>query len=196
MVEPKSTDTPNSPTLTIVELLRSKRTIHNFRPDPISDAIIYEAIESARWAPNHLLTEPWHFYLIGPRTATAISELNAEMVHAERGENAAQIKLKRWLAMPAWLVVTCSRSTDERRRREDYAACCCAIQNMALHLWSKGVGLKWTTGPVTREARFYDLIDCDADLEDVVGLFWYGHPDEIPATKRAKSVAEITKSLN
>lgn len=181
---------------TIADLIRSRRTIHNFRADAIPDTVILEAIESARWAQNHFLTEPWHFYLIGPVTAAAISELNSEIVHAERGENAAQIKLKRWLAMPSWLVVTCSRSTDQKRQREDYSACCCAIQNLSLHLWSEGVGMKWTTGPVTRDPHFYDLIGSDIDLEEVVGLFWYGHPTEIPATKRVKSVAEITQRLD
>ncbi len=48
----------------ICKIISSRRTIHNFVPDKIPDmAVIKEAIASARWAPNHHLTEPWHFFL-------------------------------------------------------------------------------------------------------------------------------------
>ena len=152
---------------TLIELVRSRRTIHIFKPEPPPEHLILDAIESARWAPNHRVTEPWHFYIMGPETSAKIAELNSELVFAEKGERAAELKLQRWLGMPAWLVVTCNRSGDEIRQREDYAACCCAVQNLFLHLWSEGIGAKWGTGPVTRHTRFYDLICADPDVEMV-----------------------------
>jgi nitroreductase len=184
----------NDPPLRIDDLLRSRRTIHKFLSNRPDDAIILEAIESARWAQNHRLTEPWNVYLVGPVTAAAISELNYEIVLSDRGEEAAQIKLERWLAIPSWLVMTCNRSDNEFRQREDYAACCCAIQNLALSLWSEGVGMKWGTGPVTRDHRFYKLIAADLDSEDVVGLFSYGYPAVVPAGNRTRSVEEIVQT--
>jgi nitroreductase len=78
--------------------------------------------------------------------------------------------------------------------REDYAACACAIQNLALFLWSEGIGMKWTTGKVTGDPRFYDLIWVDPAIESVVGMFWYGYPAKIPVTQR-KSVDEILVEL-
>ena len=33
-----------------------------------------EAIESATWAPNHHVTEPWHFYHLGPQAIDALSK--------------------------------------------------------------------------------------------------------------------------
>jgi len=168
--------------------------VHNFLPDPPPDSIIFEAIDSARWAPNHRLTQPWRFYVVGPVTASAISELNARLVEEEKGEYAAQVKLQRWLSMPAWLVVTCRRSPDEQRFAEDYAATACAIQNLLLDLWSQGIGSKWGTGPVTRHAEFFKLIGADEESETVVGMFWYGYPAETPVTERL-SVDEITVRL-
>jgi nitroreductase len=175
---------PSLSTLSAAELIRDRRTIHDFRPEPPPPALILRALELARWAPNHRMTEPWRFYLLGPETAEAIARLNAERVSRDQGAAAGQAKLDRWRTIPGWLVVTCERSDDPLRAQEDYAACCCAMQNFSLYLWSQGIGVKWTTGGVIREPAFYDLIWVDPALETVVGLFWYGYPAEVPQTVR------------
>ena len=166
------------------ELIRSRRTINRFRPEAPPPELIREAMDLARWAPNHHLTEPWHFYWLGPRTQAAVVDLNTALVAQSKGDAAAAMKRERWAAMPGWLVVTCERSADPLRREEDYAACCCAVHNMALFMWSAGVGMKWTTGPVIRDPAFYDLLWIDPEMESVVGLFWYGYPDEAPVQQR------------
>jgi nitroreductase len=165
-------------------LLRSRRTIHDFRPEPPPQEPIRRALELARWAPNHYLTEPWHFYLLGPETQRHISELNASLVAAAKGPDAGKAKLQRWLAIPGWVAVTCECSNDPEREWEDYAACCCAVHNFSLYLWSAGIGVKWTTGAVTRDPTFYDLIWVDPERERVVGVIWYGYPAEVPQTTR------------
>lgn len=180
---------PNS--LSVRACIRTRRTVHNFLPEPPPDHVILEAINSARWAPNHKLTQPWRFYVVGPATAAAISELNARLVEEERGEYAAQMKLQRWLSMPAWIVVTCRKSEDYQRFMEDYAATACAIENLLLDLWSQGIGSKWGTGRVTRHPDFFQLLGADQDLEMVVGMFWYGYPAETPVTERLP-VEDIT----
>lgn len=154
--------------------------------------MILRAIDLARWAPNHRLTEPWRFYLLGEETAAAIAHLNADMVTARRGEVVGEAKRERWLRIPGWLVVTCRRTEDEIQAGEDYAACCCAIQNMQLYLWSEGVGMKWTTGNVTRDPRFFELIGVEPKEERLVGMMWYGFPADVPTTQR-KPVEEILR---
>ena len=136
-------------------VLRARRTVHDFHPEPVPDASSEQAIELACWAPNHHRTEPWHFYLLGPRTRAALAQLNAAQVRATRGERAAEIKEQRWMAMPGWLLLTCDRNAERIREQEDYAACCCAAQNLLLALWAQGVGVKWSTGEVTRSDAFY-----------------------------------------
>jgi nitroreductase len=166
------------------QLIVSRRTVHDFRPEALPRGTILRAIELACRAPNHRATEPWHFYLIGHQTQEAITQLNARLVAASRGGAAGEQKLRRWRQIPGWMAVTCNVSKDPLTMKEDYAACCCAIQNFALYLWSAGIGAKWTTGEVTRHADFYDLIWVDQEAETLVGLVWYGYPAEIPDTSR------------
>lgn len=171
--------------MNLADIIRSRRTIHDFETDKIPDKnTVKEAIASACWAPNHHLTEPWHFYHLGKETVIEICALNKEMLIETKGLEAAEKKVKRWLGIPGWIVVTCQKSDDELRYQEDYAACCCAIQNLMLLLWQQGIGTKWSTGPVIRDERFYDLVWVNEDMEKVVGIVWYGYPADMPQTAR------------
>lgn len=172
------------PTNELSELIRSRRTVNSFRPEPVPVEILRRAIETAVWAPNHKLTEPWRFHLLGPETVARIVELNAALVLASKGEKAAEEKRRRWSEVPGWFAMTCPRSADPIRNEEDYAACCCAVQNLALLLWSQGVGMKWSTGEVTRRTEFYERLGLSLETARVVGLFWYGFPSELPKQKR------------
>lgn len=176
---------------TIIE----RRTINQFKPEPKPPReLIDQALEAARWAPNHRFTEPWRFYLLGSETVAQIIDLNTEIVAASKGEAAAKAKREKWSSVPGWLVVSCVKSDDPLTAQEDYAACACAIQNIQLSLWENGVGAKWTTGAVTRDPRFYDTLWIDRDLETVVGMVWYGYPEEIPVSRR-KRVSEVLIEL-
>lgn len=180
--------------MNITDIIKSRRTIHNFETDKKPDiSIIKDAIESARWAPNHHLTEPWHFYLPGKETVVDICELNREMLTVTKGIEAAEKKVKRWLSIPGWIIVTCKKSDDELRFHEDYAACSCMIQNLMLILWQQGIGSKWSTGPITRDERFYDVVWVNKDLEKIIGIIWYGYPMDIPQTTRKSLDQFLTK---
>jgi nitroreductase len=174
----------------VADVLRSRRSINLFEPEPVDRALLLDAIEAARWAPNHRLTEPWRFYVLGEDTAEAIARLAAQIETAAKGERVGAARYERLKSIPGNFVVTSQRSDDELLDRENYAACCCAVQNLMLYLWPLGVGVKWTTGGMTREQAFYDLLGIDAAREDVVGFFWYGRPKVVP-TQRRREVAEI-----
>lgn len=178
----------------VTTVLRGRRTIDLYEPEPVGTQVLRDAIDVARWAPNHRLTQPWRFYLIGPVTRAAIIDLAAELDTAAKGERAGAARRARLSAIPAFFVLTSRRSENPLVDREDYAACCCAAQNLMLYLWQRGVGVKWTTGAVTRHQRFYDLLGVEPNAELVVGFFWYGIPKVIPKQER-RSPSEIVTEL-
>lgn len=171
-------------------LIRGRRTVAKFESEAPPSGLIEQAVEAARWAPNHRLTQPWRFYRLGPKTVAGIIELNGELVAAKQGAEAAAAKRARWSAVPGWLLVTRLRHDDDLIAREDYAAVACAVQNLMLYLHSAGVACKWTTGEVTRQRRFYELLAIDPAREEAVCLLWYGWPAQAPRQRR-KPVAEI-----
>ena len=176
------------------EVIRGRRTINLYLQTPVPRALVREAIDAATWAPNHHVTEPWHFYLLGQETVERCLDLCFEIVSARKSGEAAQFKREQWSEKPGWLVVTCRRSADELLQREDYAACAAAIQNFMLYLWKAGVGSKWTTGEITRDTRFFDILGIDAEREFVVGLLWFGYPKVTPAQKR-RELGDVLSQL-
>ena len=76
------------------ELIRTRRTQKAYEPGPVDRETLDELFELARWAPNHHLTNPWRFRVLG---LAALEALKA----AAGPENAA--KLDR--AVPAWTKV-------------------------------------------------------------------------------------------
>jgi nitroreductase len=178
----------------VASLIRGRRSIDLFEPDAVPNAVLLEAIDVARWAPNHRLTQPWRFYLLGPATRRAVTDLAVELEVAKKGERAGPARRARLDAVPGFLVLTTRRSEDALLEREDYAACCCAAHNLMLYLWQRGIGTKWTTGGITRDPRFYSLLGLDAEQESVVGFIWYGRPRVVP-TQQRKPVSELVTEL-
>lgn len=179
---------------TVASVMRGRRTIEKFQEKvPPRDVVLW-AIELASWAPNHKHTEPWRFHLLGPESAARLVEMNTQIVRRNKGDDVAEKKRDRWSRVPGWLVLSCDVSDDALRAEEDYAACCCAAQNLALALWSRGVGTKWSTGPVTRSDEFARLLGLEPGARRIVGLFSFGYPAAIPQSRR-RPVADVTEEL-
>lgn len=175
------------------EVLRGRRTINLYLHTPVPGKLVEEALEAATWAPNHHVTEPWRFVLPGDETIGSILDLCEEKVTSAKGAELGRHKRQTWSEKPGWLIVTCKRNDDELREREDYAACSAAIQNFMLYLWKAGVGSKWTTGAITRDPRFGEILGIDADNEFVVGMIWFGYPKVTPSQSRKDLSESLTR---
>ena len=174
--------------------IRGRRTIKLFLQTPVDRRVILDAIEIARWAPNHHVTEPWHFYLLGEKAMKANVELIRQITAEKKDAEKAEFKAKAASEIPGWLVVTCRRSENEVLQREDYASCCCAIQNLMLYLSEAGIGSKWTTGAIVEDKRLFDMLGVDQEQELVVSVLRYGYSKIIPTQSR-KEVSDIVTEL-
>jgi nitroreductase len=189
----------SSQTALLTRLLRERRTIAqtslSTEQEPDHSKVL-EAIESARWAPNHHKTEPWTFYLLDPPRIRRLGELWGD-IQIRKNAQPDTVKRKRleWGQSKGVLILTCTSAAeaDEVRRKEDYAACCCAAQNLMLHLWAEGIGSKWSTGVVWDHEDFWPLLGHSEPPQstELVGLFFYGVPERVPQARREKSLDQI-----
>ncbi|MEM1350413.1 MAG: nitroreductase, partial [Myxococcota bacterium] len=165
----------------VYEALIERRTIHDYSSEPVPEEAVLRALESATRAPNHKLTNPWRFIRVGPQGREAIAALGVELKSRDRvlPEKVVERIRGKLLGAPELIVVTQLVDDDDFREREDYAAISCAIQNMMLSLWSEGIGTKWSTGGVTRDAQTYALLGVP-EGERIVGFVWAGYPLEEP----------------
>jgi nitroreductase len=64
------------------DLMRSRRSIRGYRPDPVPADVIREVLELACAAPSSMNTQPWHFYVITGAPLDAIRAGNSELMLA------------------------------------------------------------------------------------------------------------------
>lgn len=178
----------------LAERIRARRTTKLFLKQPVDRKLILAAIEVARWAPNHHVTEPWHFFVLGEKKISECVDLTRIVVTELKDAKMGEFKAQSAAAIPGWLVVTCKLSKDELLQREDYASCACAIQNLMLYLSEAGVATKWATGPITRDERFYELLNIDPAADFVVAIIWYGYPKITPSQSRQDVCKIITET--
>ena len=172
------------------EMLFRRRSIVEYDSSvAVPEAVVDRALEAAILAPNHFLTEPWRFYLAGPRTRDALSSLN---------EKKAEI----FRSVPGWLVVSVAASGElsSKKGLEDYAATACAVHNFMLSLAANGVGSKWMTGAlgVSGETLLAE-VGADRERESLVGVVWFGYPAKplagVPPPKRSKGLEGVLTRL-
>ena len=168
-----------------LSLLKSRRTVHLYLPDPVPQAWVDEAVEAAHYAPNHKLTWPWRFTQIGPETKAQINALALKMKSTNGPLDEVELEtFNKKRVHPQLMVVSQVRCEDLTQSKEDYAAVSCAIQNFTLALAARGVGSKWSTGSMTRHPIAYKLAQISSEDEEIVGFLWYGFAAKTPSPRR------------
>lgn len=186
----------------VARLLRARRTVSQGNLSTTREpdhAVVLDALESARWAPNHHLTEPWTFYVLDPARIARLGALWADL-QARKGAKPEKVERKRheWGESKGVIILTCTSAPDADAtvKKEDYAACCCAAQNLMLHLWAEGLGSKWSTGAVWEHEDFWELLGHDGlsrtpEHTEVVGIFFYGVPERVSNGRRTKALNDV-----
>lgn len=143
--------------------IRSRRTHKAFRPEPVEPELLGELLELARWAPNHNLTNPWRFRVLGAESLGRLKEA--------AGKEAAA-KLDR---APTLVVCSCVLTGDPVQDEEDLHATGIAAYIVLLAAHSRGLAGYWRTPSVLREAEGRTAVGL-ADGERFVGLIHLGRP--------------------
>jgi nitroreductase len=160
--------------------VRTRRTHKAFRPEPVDREALAELFELARWAPNHHVTNPWRFRVVGPRALARLKEA--------AGPEAAG-KLDR---APTLVVCTAARSDDEVQDEEDLLATANAAFIVLLAAHARGLAGYWRTPGVLRTQAGLDAVGVPDD-ERFVGLIHLGTPvDEKPPPEREPSDSYVT----
>jgi nitroreductase len=160
--------------------IRSRRTHKAYGSEPIDRETLDELFELARWAPNHHLTNPWRFRVLGQRAL--------ERLKLAAGPEAAA-KLDR---APTLVVCSCVLGGDEVQDEEDLHATAIAAYIVLLAAHARGLVGYWRTPGVLRSNQGAAAVGLGPD-ERFVALIHLGHPvQEKPAPERepADSVTE------
>jgi nitroreductase len=146
--------------------IRTRRTHKAFGADALEAATLDELFELARWAPNHHLTNPWRFRVLGPRSRERL------MVLAEAAEAGSAVKLRR---APTLVVVSVQSTGDAAQDREDLLATAVAAYIVLLGAHARGLAGYWRTVPLLDQREARELLALGAQ-EAPLGLLYLGTP--------------------
>jgi nitroreductase len=179
-----------------LEAILSRRSIKQFTERPMPREEIERLLEPAVQAPNHRMTQPWRFYVLGPEARRAYgSALGARKAkRVEDPEAARQVVEKvgrTHEALPAMLAVSMVQDDNPEIREEDYAATFMAIQNLALAAVAAGLGTHLKTGAVMDDPAARAAVGV-TEAERIVAIVELGEPAATPDEKPRRPASELT----
>ena len=150
--------------------IRTRRTHKRFGAEPVPRKLVDELLELARWAPNHHLTEPWRFRVLGPESLARL---------AATGKPGELEKLTR---APTLVVASAKLTGDDHQNHEDVLATACAAYIVLLAAHARGLASYWRTPRVLQSREGQAAVGLGED-EQFVALIHLGPRVDDPVPK-------------
>ena len=183
------------------ELVVKRRSVFKFTNQSVSLDDLLPALSLANFAPNHHLTQPWQFLWVGEQTKATLAEIYAiaratKKVGVDSPDFADAVSRanKKFLQIPAILMVACRVDDNPIVAEEDYASTCCAIQNLLLGIVDAGLGAQWSTHPMIQDLRVLSLLELSEE-QRVVAMIYIGYPEIVPPRPPRKSIDQFIRVL-
>lgn len=161
--------------MNIIEAIEGRKHIKFFKPDGIGKDTLLAWLNTASYAPNHRMNQPWEVILVG-------AEARAKLNHKANFGDAPVVL--------AFLSKTAENSVD---RDENLIAVSCFIQNFSLIAHANGAGTRWTSVASLPHAREALQVSGNYEVVEVMGV---GYPAEVPQAKPRIPMAEKFKQLD
>ena len=145
----------------VAAAIRGRRTHKSFGREPVPRETLQELFDLARYAPNHHLTQPWRFRVLGPQALARLKEAAGP---------AESPKLDR---APTLVVASAALSGDLVQDEEDVCATAAAIYIVLLAAHERGLVSYWRTPAVLRTKPGRNAVGLPAG-ERFLGLIHLG----------------------
>ena len=166
------------------EAIRTRRTHKVYAPEPVDRETLDELFELARWAPNHKLTNPWRFRVLGPNAF--------ERLKAAAEDPIAAAKLAR---APTLVVVSAAQSGDPVVDEEDICATAAAVYAVLLAAHGRGLAGYWRTPAILVTPAGRAAVSVP-DGERVLGLLHLGYPRQQPKPPERAPLRDVVDYLD
>jgi nitroreductase len=170
----------------IEDAIRSRRTHKAYGGEPVEEEVLRELFELARWAPNHHVTNPWRFRVLGPASR---ERLKAAADAAKPGSGG---KLDR---APTLIVASAKQTGDAEQDHEDVLATAVAAYIVLLGAHARGLAGYWRSVPVLDALAGRAAVGLPYD-ETPIGLLHLGEPRQEQRVPERASVDEIAQFLD
>ena len=182
--------------MAIPEIIDQRRSIKKFTARAVTREEVETLLDAAILAPNHRLTRPWRFYVLGPECryayGLALGERKARKLQdPEAGRALRDTVALEHRDLPCMIAVSIMQSENPEIREEDYASAMMAIENLALTAVALGLGTHIKTGGVMGDAAARAAVGV-GDGERIVAIVNVGEPAEPPVPRKREPAVVYT----
>lgn len=207
---------PTPPADALLALLRGRRSVRRFLPDPVTEEQIERLVEAARWAPSASNRQAWRLIVVSspPRIgamAEAVRSASARLREGARTDTAAELDayLQHFLHFATAPLVIApihrggldllkatagAADVDGRRELDALSSVAAAIQNLLLCAHAMGLGACWMTGPLVAEEALRPLLEVPAGWS-LSALVPVGRPAEEPPPPARRAADQLVRRL-
>jgi nitroreductase len=163
-------------------VIEGRRTIGKFLPEQPPRELIEQVLESATWAPNHRLTEPWRFVVLAGEAREELGQFMGAQNAAgfpddeERREFERAKGARKALRAPVVIAVGVEPvQAANVEEIEEIAAVAAAAQNMLLTAHALGLGAKWSSGAIIHDPAVKAWLGL-SERASILGFIYIGYP--------------------
>jgi nitroreductase len=150
----------------ISTVIKSRHSVRKFKPDPVGDLVIADALECAARAPTAMNIQPWLFGVI--KDKKMLSDLAGLATY---GKFIRDCPL-------------CFAIFGEKKQQFYLEDCCAATENLILALQAHGVSSCWVAGDKTSYIEAVRNLLKVPDGYTLVSLVAAGYPADISITQK------------
>lgn len=165
------------------ELILCRRSIRQFKPEPISQDILKELVNAARLAPSAANLQPLEYIIVEEE------EIRKKIFPCLRWAAyiAPQGNPNPGYEPVAYIIILVNTTIRDKGFEYDVGA---AIENMILTAWERGVGSCWLLSVEREKIQEILRIPTDYRIDSVLAL---GYPDEEPFVEDMKDSVKYWK---
>ncbi len=163
--------------MNIMDLIRERRSVRSYRPDPVPAQVLADVMEAARLAPSASNKQPWRFVVVtDPDKRSSLARISRNQAFV--GEAPVVVAA---VALEPDRVMSC--------QVEAYAVdLAIAVDHITLAAASHGLGTCWIGAFDQDQAR--ELLGIPDNFK-IVTLLPLGYPADQPKPKKRKTLDEI-----
>ena len=172
----------------LAEVIKGRRSVRKFKPDPVPKEVIEGILDLAIWAPSGMNRQEWYFVVVQGEKVEEMKKIFAdafqdmkprlEKVFADKPKIIAATKefFETYGRAPVFIFAYCGKGSDGKTWDTNSTAV--AVQNLQLAVYEAGLGSTWTDGILGKEKEINEALGIkDKKLVCVLPV---GYPDEVP----------------
>ncbi len=172
------------------DIIKKRTSNSKFIDQKVDSSLLVELLESAVYAPNHKMREPWRFIVIEGEHKKALFDRYLDSLNEELRIQQEPL-LNKLFSAPTLIAFVTPQNKDLRDGLEDLEAVAMLIQNFLLLATEAGFATSLKTPMYTETDKFKDVLGLNPG-EIIVGMVMVGYSDWEKPAKPRKSAASLT----